>query len=172
MLNCFCFNAGQKESTTTFYRDREIHPCVKDLQRPLQGLPSHQCCKLLTQSGFQCPCTKLWLIIFLLPLFNLRWNVGPLFNLCEKKKIYLNKHTVSIAEAIHVPYRPQQISKRHNSRKNYTWKDTKVKIFLYYINTKSYPKILCQYLARRKRKVRKSKFKQKKICGMQSGEMK
>ena len=29
-----------------------------------------------------------------------------------------NKHTVSIAEAIHVPYRPQQISKRHNSRKN------------------------------------------------------
>ena len=30
----------------------------------------------------------------------------------------INKHTVSIAEAIHVPYRPQQISKRYNSRKN------------------------------------------------------
>ena len=45
-----------------------------------------------------------------------------------------NKHTVSIAEAIHVPYRPQQISKRHNPRKN-TWKDTKVKNVLYYVNT-------------------------------------
>ena len=41
----------------------------------------------------------------------------------DKKKFKKNKHTVSIAEAIHVPYRPQQISKRHNSRKN-TWKDT------------------------------------------------
>ena len=50
-----------------------------------------------------------------------------------------NKHTVSIAEAIHVPYRPQQIPKRHNSRKN-TWKDRKVKNFLYYVNTNSYPK--------------------------------
>ena len=29
----------------------------------------------------------------------------------------LNKHTVSIAEAIHVPYRPQKISKRHNSER-------------------------------------------------------
>ena len=27
----------------------------------------------------------------------------------------LNKHSESIAEAIHVPYRPQQISKGHNS---------------------------------------------------------
>ena len=26
-----------------------------------------------------------------------------------------NKHSVSIAKAIHVPYRPQQILKRHNS---------------------------------------------------------
>ena len=54
---------------------------------------------------------------------------------CPLHKIYLNKHTVSIAEAIHVPYRPQQISKRHNSRK-----DTKVKNFLYYVNTNQYPK--------------------------------
>ena len=57
------------------------------------------------------------------------------------KRVKINKHTVSIAEAIHVPYRPQRISKRHNSRKN-TWKDTEVKIFLYYVivNTNSYPK--------------------------------
>ena len=51
----------------------------------------------------------------------------------------INKHTVNIAEAIHVPYRPQQISKRHNSRKN-TWKDTKCKVlcqdkFIYEIST-------------------------------------
>ena len=30
----------------------------------------------------------------------------------------INKHAISIAEAIHVPFRPQQISKRHNSCKN------------------------------------------------------
>ena len=52
-----------------------------------------------------------------------------------------NKHTVSIAEAIHVPYRPQQISKRHNSRKN-TWKDTKVKNCLYYVNTIHTPNLM------------------------------
>ena len=77
-----------------------------------------------------------------------------------------NKHTVSIAEAIHVPYRLQQISKRHNSKKN-TWKDTKVRNFLYYVNI---PQIWCQYLARPQRKVRKTKFKQKKISGVQSGQ--
>ena len=32
--------------------------------------------------------------------------------------VITNKHSVGIAEAIHVPYRPQQISKRHNSCKN------------------------------------------------------
>ena len=45
-----------------------------------------------------------------------------------------NKHSVSIAEAIHVPYRLQQISKRHYSRKN-IWKDSKVKLVQYYVNT-------------------------------------
>ena len=54
-------------------------------------------------------------------------------------KLSWNKHTVRIAEAIHVPYRPQQISKRHNPWKN-TWKDTKVKNIQYYANTNSYPK--------------------------------
>ena len=53
-----------------------------------------------------------------------------------------NKHTVSIAEAIHVPYRPQQISKRHNSRKNTKMymKGYKSEKSLYYVNTNSYPK--------------------------------
>ena len=40
---------------------------------------------------------------------------------------------------MHVPYRPQQISKGYVSRKN-IWKDTKVKPFLYYVKTNSYPK--------------------------------
>ena len=66
-----------------------------------------------------------------------------------------NKHTVSIAEAIHVPYRPQQISKRFNSQKS-TWKDTKVKLFLHYVNTNSYPKLDVNIL---QRKVQKTKFK-------------
>ena len=74
----------------------------------------------------------------------------------------ITKHTVSIAEAIHVPYRPQQILKRHNSRKN-TWKDTKVKNFLYYVNTNSYTKFDVNFL-------QKTKFKQKKISGVQSGQ--
>ena len=67
-------------------------------------------------------------------------NVCIFFNRCfqintkTKDQTLINKHTVSIAEAIHVPYRPQQISKKHNSRKN-TLKDTKVKHFLYKVNT-------------------------------------
>ena len=78
----------------------------------------------------------------------------------------INKHTVSIAEAIHVPYRPQQISKRHNSRK-----DTKVKNFLYYVNTNSYTKFDVNILQDDRKKVRKTKFKQKKISGVRSGQM-
>ena len=76
-----------------------------------------------------------------------------------------NKHTVSIAEAIHVPYRPQQISKRHNSRKN-TWKDRKVKNFLYYVNTNSYPKFDVNILQEDRKKCGKLNLSKRKylVC--------
>ena len=42
----------EKQSTTTLYVDREIHPRVKDLQR------SHWLQIFDTWGGFPCPCTK------------------------------------------------------------------------------------------------------------------
>ena len=58
----------------------------------------------------------------------------------------LNKHSVSFAEAIqcHVPYRPQQIVKRHKPCKN-TWKSgkwyfSKRQFNLYYVKINSYTK--------------------------------
>ena len=66
-----------------------------------------------------------------------------------------NKHTVSIAEAIHVPYRPQQISKRCQLQKEYMkgYKSEKFSVLCQY---KVIPQIWCQYLARRQKKVGKN----------------
>ena len=76
----------------------------------------------------------------------------------------LNKPTVSIAEAIHVPYRARQISKRHNSRKN-TWKDTEVEIVLYYVNTNSYRKFDVNILQDDREKCRKLNLNKRKYLG-------
>ena len=46
----------------------------------------------------------------------------------------VNKHSESIAKAIQVPYRPQQIFKRHNSYKSRS-KGAKVICDLFYIDT-------------------------------------
>ena len=51
----------------------------------------------------------------------------------------MNKHSESIAEAKHVPYRPKQISKGHNYCKSWS-NTTKVKLDLYYLKTNSYIK--------------------------------
>ena len=67
------------------------------------------------------------------------------------------------------PTDPNKFQRGINSRKN-TWKNTKVKNFLYYVNTNSYPKFDVNILLDRQRKVLKTKFKQKKISGVQSGQ--
>ena len=60
-------------------------------------------------------------------------------NMIMLNKSARNKYSESIAEAIHVPYRPQQISKEHNSCKNQST-GTKVELDLYYLRTNSYTK--------------------------------
>ena len=96
MLNCFCFYTGQKESSTTFYRDREIHPCVKDLQRPLQGLiAKSSILQIIDTEWISMSLYEVMVDYFspttIQPSLE-RWTVGPLFNLREKKKhFYLKK---------------------------------------------------------------------------------
>ena len=97
------------------------------------------------------------------------WNDG--LNIINSKCLFkpcVNKHTVSIAEAIHVPFRPQQISKRHNPRKN-TWKDTIVNFFLYYVNTNSHPKFDVNILQDTRKKCGKLNITKENIwCAIRS----
>ena len=71
-------------------------------------------------------------------------------------------HTVSIAEAIHVPYWPQQISKIHNSIQKEYMKGYKGEHFLYYVNTNAYPKFDVNILQGDREKYRKLNLNKRK----------
>ena len=96
---------------------------VIELGKKIRLVPTANVLVLLNLSTLQ-PINRMY-------VFSL---TGDSNNTKTKDQTLINKHTVSIAEAIHVPYRPQQISKEHNSRKN-TLKDTNVKHLLYKVNT-------------------------------------
>ena len=115
-------------------------------------------------------CTKLHDISTVNNIVNIKWQWMVQQELSERQdssqwvamqKASNNKHSESIAKAIQVPYRPQQICKRHYSYKS-RWKGPKWYVICIKL-VQNNPKNSSHYLTRRHKTVRKTNLKQRAI---------